>query len=134
MAMDWSFFGGTGQDGSYKMNPEFIKMLAQLGSGLGRGQSFGQAAGDTASAMMTMQALQGNNPQIEKPTPKGQPGPDEVIIKETADGIVKTIKTPSERNLATYGPNVPPESMKTSSMGGVSDQSPFWKALLGQIS
>jgi len=136
MAMDWSFFGSTGADGSYKMNPEFIKMLANLGSGLGKGQSVGEATGNTAAEMLKMQALQGNNPQQVKLTPKGQPGPDSITTKETADGVTTTIQTPSERNLNTYGNSVPPESMtkKVMSGGGVSDQSPFWKALLGQIS
>ena len=136
MAMDWSFFGGNGADGAYKMNPEFIKMMAQLGSGLGKGQSVGQATGDATQEMLRMQALQGNNPQIVKPTPKGQPGPDAITTKQTADGTVTTIQTPSEKNLSTYGTNVPLESMsnKPSNMGGVSDQSPFWKALLSQIS
>ena len=135
--MDWSFFGETGADGSYKMNPEFIKMLANLGSGLGRGQSVGEATGNTAAEILKMQALQGNNPQQIKPTPKGQPGPDSITTKETADGITTTIQTPSERNLSTYGTNVPVEAMPKKVMnngGGVSDQSPFWKALLGQIS
>lgn len=130
MAMDWSFFGGTGADGSYKMNPEFIKMMANMGSSLGKGQSLGQATGDTTAEMLRMQALQGNNPQVVKPTPKGQPGPDSVTTKQTADGTTTTVQTPSERNLSTFGTSVSPESMK----GGVSDQSPFWKALLGQIS
>lgn len=135
--MDWSFFGGTGADGSYKMNPEFIKMLANLGSGLGKGQSVGEATGNTAAEILKMQALQGNNPQQVKPTPKGQPGPDSITTKETADGVTTTIQTPSEKNLSTYGTSVPPESMSKKVMsggGGVSDQSPFWKALLGQIS
>lgn len=130
MAMDWSFFGGTGADGQYKMNPEFIKMMANMGSSLGKGQSLGQATGDTTAEMLRMQALQGNNPQVVKPTPKGQPGPDSITTKQTADGTTTTVQTPSERNLNTFGTSVPPESMK----GGVSDQSPFWKALLGQIS
>lgn len=134
MAMDWSFFGGTGADGSYKMNPEFIKMMANMGSSLGKGQSLGQATGDTTAEMLRMQALQGNNPQVVKPTPKGQPGPDSITTKHTADGTTTTVQTPSDENLRTWGPNVPPESMKTPTMGGVSDQSPFWKALLGQIS
>ena len=136
MAMDWSFFGGNDASGNYKMNPEFIKILASLGSSLGKGQSVGQATGDTANEFLRMQALQGNNPQQVKPTPKGQPGPDSITTKETADGTTITINTPSERNLSTYGTSVPPESMKGKVMtgGGVSDQSPFWKALLGQIS
>ena len=128
--MDWSFFGGTGADGAYKMNPEFIKMLANVGSAAGKGQSAGQVTGDATAEMLRMQALQGNNPQVVKPTPKGQPGPDKITRTETADGTTTTVQTPSERNLNTFGTSVPPESMK----GGVSEQSPFWKALLGQIS
>lgn len=135
MAINWDFFGGTGQDGSYSMNPDMLKMLAQMGQGFGKGQSAGEAIGAPTSEALRMQALQGNNPQIPEPTPKGQPGPNSVTIKKTADGTTTSIQTPSERNLSTYGTSVPPESMKAPSVqGGVSDQSPFWKALLGQIS
>ena len=132
MAMDWSFMGGTGQDGSWTANPDFLRMLAQMGTGFGQGKSAGEAIGAPTSEAFRMQALQGNNSQV---TPKGQAGPDSITTKETADGITKTIQIPSQRNLSTYGTSVPPESIKAPSVqGGVSDQSPFWKALLGQIS
>lgn len=129
MAMDWSFFGGTGQDGNFQMNPQLLQMLAQTGAGLGKGQSVGQALGESTAQALRMKALMGQNPQMI-PTPKGQPGPDSITTKQTADGTTTTVQTPSDRNLNTFGTSVPPESMK----GGVSDQSPFWKALLGQIS
>lgn len=131
MAINWDFFGSIGQNGSYNMNPDFLRMLAQMGAGFGKGQSAGEAIGAPTAEALRMQALQGKNPQV---TPKGQEGPDEITTKETADGITQTIKMPSAMNLATYGNSVPPESMKAPSVGGVSDQSPFWKALLGQIS
>ena len=134
MAMDWSFFGDTGQNGNWTANPDMLRMLAQMGTGFGQGKSAGEAIGAPTAEALRMQALQGNNPQVVKPTPKGQPGPDSITTKQTADGTTTTVQTPSERNLSTYGTNVPLESMKTSTMGGVSDQSPFWKALLGQIS
>ena len=130
MAMDWSFFGDTGQNGNWTANPDMLRMLAQMGTGFGQGKSAGEAIGAPTAEALRMQALQGNNPQVVKPTPKGQPGPDSITTKQTADGTTTTVQTPSERNLSTYGTNVSPESMK----GGVSDQSPFWKALLGQIS
>ena len=129
--MDWSFMGGYGQDGQFQMNPQFLQMLAQTGAGLGKGQSVGQALGDSTAQALRMKALMGQNQQLS-PTPIGQPGPDSVTTKQTADGTTTTIQTPSQRNLQTYGTSVPPEA-QTSQMGGVSDQSPFFRNLLGQI-
>lgn len=137
MTINWDFFGGTGQDGSYNMNPDFLRMLAQMGTGFGKGQSAGEAIGAPTSEALRMQALQGKNPQTLKPTPPHMEGPDEIKTVETADGITKTIKMPSQSKLASlnYGSSPAPESVKAPSVqGGVSDQSPFWKALLGQIS
>ena len=132
MAIDWSFFGGTGQDGNFQMNPQLLQMLAQTGAGLGKGQSVGQALGESTAQALRMKALLGQNPQTLV-TPKGQPGPDAITTKQTADGTTTTIQIPSERNLNTYGTSVPPETM-ASNNGGVSDQSPFFRNLLGQIS
>ena len=129
--MDWSFMGGYGQDGQFQMNPQFLQMLAQTGAGLGKGQSVGQALGDSTAQALRMKALMGQNKQLI-PTPIGQPGPDSVTTKQTADGTTTTIQTPSQRNLQTYGTSVPPEA-QTSQMGGVSDQSPFFKQLLGIV-
>jgi len=129
---DWGFFGGTGADGNFKANPEFLRMLASMGSNIAQGKSGGEAIGDATMEALKMRALQGNNPQTIKPTPKGQAGPDSITTKETADGITQTIQTPSKTNLNTYGTSVPPESMSTASMGGVSEQPPFWEAFLGQ--
>lgn len=138
MAMDWSFFGNTGQDGNFQMNPQLLQMMAQTGAGLGKGQSVGQALGESTAQALRMKALMGQNPQAMV-TPKGQEGPDTIKenVVHTADGVKRTItvEEPSKRNLETYCTNVPPESMKApAAQGGVSDQSPFWKALLGQIS
>ena len=127
--MDWSFMGGYGQDGQFQMNPQFLQMLAQTGAGLGKGQSVGQALGDSTAQALRMKALMGQTQQLS-PTPIGQPGPDSVTTKQTADGTTTTIQTPSQRNLQTYGTSAPPEA-QTSQMGGVSDQSPFFKQLLG---
>lgn len=129
--MDFSFMGGTGQDGSWQANPDFLKMLGGIGSSFGQGKSAGEAIGNPVMEALRMQALQGNNPQVNKltATPKGQPGPDAITTKETADGITQTIQTPSERNLNTYGTSVPPETIR----GGEHTQSPFWEALLGQL-
>ena len=133
MAMDWSFFGGTGQDGNFQLNPQLLQMMAQTGAGLGKGQSVGQALGESTSQALRMKALMGQNPQMV-PTPKGQPGPDAIKenVVHTADGTKRTItvEEPSKRNTETYGTNVLPETMK----GGVSDQSPFFRNLLGLIS
>ena len=132
MAIDWSFFGGTGQDGNFQLNPQFLQLLAQTGAGLGKGQSVGQALGESTTQALRMRALMGQNPQTLV-TPKDQPGPDAITTKQTADGTTTTIQIPSERNLNTYGTSVPPETM-SSNNGGVSDQSPFFRNLLGLIS
>lgn len=129
MAIDWSFLGETGADGGFQLNPQFLQMLAQTGAGLGKGQSVGEALGGATSQTLRMRTLMGKNPLV--PTPKGQPGPDAITTKQTADGTTTTIQTPSQRNLDTYGTSVPSESMPGKSDGGVSDQSPFWRALLG---
>lgn len=133
MAIDWSFFGGTGKDGNWTANPEMLRMLAQMGAGFGKGQSAGEAIGAPTAEALRMQALQGKNPQV---TPPNKPGPDKIITEQTADGTTTKIITPSDQKLASlnYGSSPAPESMKAPSVGGVSDQSPFWKALLGQIS
>lgn len=131
--MDFSFLGGYNQDGQYNINPQFLQMLAQAGAGLGKGQSVGQALGESTSQALRMKALMGQNPQMV-PTPKDQPGPNAIKenVVHTADGIKRTItvEEPSKRNTETYGTNVLPETIK----GGVSDQSPFFRNLLGLIS
>ena len=130
--MDWSFLGNTDQAGQFQMNPQLLQMMAQMGSGFGKGQSAGQAIGDATSQALIMKALLGQNPQVPKPTPIGQPGPDSVTTKQTADGTTMTVQTPSMRNLNTYGTSVPAEA--TPAKGGVSDQSPFnWAQLLGNL-
>ena len=128
--MDWSFLGNTDQAGQFQMNPQLLQMMAQMGSGFGKGQSAGQAIGDATSQALIMKALLGQNP----PTPVGQAGPDKntITIDQTSDGMTINQKStlPSQRNLSTYGPSVPPEA--TPAKGGVSDQSPFnWAQLLG---
>ena len=133
--MDFSFLGGYNQDGQYNINPQFLQMLAQAGSSLGKGNSVGTALGDAASQAARMQTLMGKNPQLTPasaftPTPIGHPGPDAITTKQTADGTTTTIQMPSAKNLSNYDPNVLPETMK----GGVSDQSPFFRNLLGLIS
>ena len=139
MAMDWSFFGGTGQDGNFQMNPQLLQMMAQTGAGLGKGQSVGQALGDSTAQALRMKALLGQNPQVQEPTAPHLPGPDQIEEKtiRTADGIKKvtTVMGPSKGKLAglNYGSSPAPETM-ASNNGGVSDQSPFFRNLLGQIS
>ena len=67
------------------------------------------------------------------PTPRGQMGPDSIIRNQTADGETVTIKSPSSKNLSTFGTNVPMESVarSTGGAGGGSATSPFFQALLG---
>jgi hypothetical protein len=64
-------------------------------------------------------------------TPMGQKGIDSFTQTTTADGTKYNFTVPSERNLNTYGTSVPPESIPATQNGGVSDQRPFWKTLLG---
>jgi len=130
---DWGFFGGAGEDGNFKANPEFLRMLASMGSNIAQGKSGGEAIGDATMEALKMRALQGNNPQVTAPN---KPGPDKIVREETIDGITTKVFTPSQQKLSSlnYGSSQIPESMKTSSMGGVSEQSPFWEALLGQLS
>jgi len=153
---DWLQTGGdmgTGAGGSWdtKMNPNFLQLLAGMGSQFGQGKSAGQAIGDPTAGMIRNMQVQkaGNNMMSSmEPTPIGQAGPDQIEEKtiRTADGTTKTTKVvePSAKNLNTYGPTVPPEALTqtpsgVSSMGsgngGVSNggsTSPFWRALLGQ--
>jgi len=134
----FDFMGGANAQGQFQMNPNFLQFLAQMGSGFGSGKGAGAAIGDATSASLRAQAMQGVGGQVfpqlmQSPTPQGTVGPDENVttIKETADGqtVTRTSKIPSAQNLSTFGTSVPPESMASNS-GGVSDQSPFWQALL----
>jgi len=135
----FDFMGSTNAAGQYQLNPNFFSMLGQLGAGLGRGESFGEAGGNAAVANIRAKAMQEAGGQVfpqlmQSPTPQGQAGPDENVttIKETADGktISRVSKIPSAKNLSTFGTSVPPESVTSLQGGGVSDQSPFWGALL----
>lgn len=130
MAMDWSFLGGYDQGGQYKMNPEFIKMLANVGNRSANGASVGQMLGGAAGDAVTMRTLMGQNPQL-RPTPTNMPGPNKITQTSDANGTSMKIDMPHPSQI--QGSNIPIEN-QTLQNGGVSDQSPFWKALLGQMS
>jgi len=134
----FDFMGGANAQGQFQMNPNFLQFLAQMGSGFGSGKGAGAAIGDATSASLRAQAMQGVGGQVfpqlmQPPTPLGQEGPNKVrtLIEETADGqkVTRTSEIPSAKQNSTYGTSVPPESVASTS-GGVSDQSPFWQALL----
>ena len=68
------------------------------------------------------------------PTPIGTPGPDKVDWSQTADGTTMKVTSPSAKNLATFGKNVPPEAMTATPpppSGGSPGANPFFKTLLG---
>jgi len=134
----FDFMGGANAQGQFQMNPNFLQFLAQMGSGKGAGA----AIGDATSAALRAQAMQGVGGQVfpqlmQSPTAPSQEGPDrtKTLIEETADGqkITRTSEIPSTSKRKAYMANVAPESMASvsaSTEGGVSDQSPFWQALL----
>ena len=128
--MDFSFLGGYNQSGQYNINPQFLQMLAQAGSSLGKGNSVGTALGDAASQAARMQTLMGQNQQLT-PTPMNMAGPNR--ITQISDDNGSSVKIDMPHPSQIRGSQIPIEN-QTSQMGGVSDQSPFWKALLGQIS
>ena len=149
MTTDFSFLGDTNAAGDWAASPNFLQLLAGMGSQFGQGKSAGEAIGNNTAMMLRQLAMQNavggprnpatqTAPNVKKdvweqlgemePTPKGTPGIDSKTI--TADGI--TVKIPSPKNLSTYNSNIPAEAMPSTLEGGVSDQAPFWKALLGQ--
>jgi len=130
-------------------DPNFIQLLAGMGSGFSQGKGAGEAIGGPTAEMMRNQQAQKSgsalleailNPKNREGmvTPVGSPGADKIVTSQDANGQTITIKSPSEKNLNTFGTTVPPESqpaqaaqsMQSSSMGGSQEQSPFWKALL----
>lgn len=127
--MDWSFMGGYGQDGQFQMNPQFLQMLAQTGAGLGKGQSVGQALGESTAQALRMKALMGQNQQLT-PTPMNMAGPNKITQTSDANGSSVKIDMPHPSQI--QGSQIPIEN-QTSQMGGVSDQSPFFKQLLGIV-
>lgn len=153
----FDFMGSTNpQTGQFQLDPNFLRALAQVGTNLGQGKGAGESLGTAATTLIGNRAAQENvspmlqnmqdlqqqqklatTPQLSvspqlKVTPKGQPGPDSITTKQTADGLTTTIQEPSTANLTTYGTSVPPESISNQQMmpqgGGAT--SPFWQALL----
>ena len=115
-------------------NPNFLQLLAGMGAGFGSGKSAGEAIGGPVMGMIRQGQMQkAGQPLIDglMPTPKGQAGPDAITRNLTADGETITIKSPSERNLNTFGTSVPAESQVAQLPAGGQGPSPFWKALLG---
>lgn len=153
----YDFLGSTNpQTGQFQLDPNFLKVLASVGTGFGQGKGAGEVLGGAATNLIGNRAVQENvspilqnmqdlqqqqklaaTPQLSvspqmKVTPRGQPGPDSITTKQTADGLTTTIQEPSTANLTTYGTSVPPESVSNQQMmpqgGGAA--SPFWQALL----
>ena len=136
----------------FSTDPNMLQYMGNMGQKLQAGQGWAAAMNpsDTIRNIQFQKALGGkkgdgktsyfNN--LLNPTPVGQPGPDSVTIKRTADGTTVTSQLPSAENLSTYGTTVPPEAVPATQVpsvpqpvmpqaGGVSDQRPFWGALLG---
>lgn len=128
----------TSTSGKLLTNPNFLRLLAGMGSGFSKGLGAGEAIGGATTEMIRNQQVQKAGGNILKqllgggttptPTPRGVAGPDVVTTKRTADGTTTTVQEPSATNLSSYGTNVPAENM--SAKGGAVEQSPFWKALL----
>ena len=124
---NFGMFGGGGLSDLFH-NPNFIQLLAGIGSALGSSKLNG--AGAAASAIGNSVSNMTRNIQNQNaysgainnlnPTPKGQAGPDSITTKQTADGTTTTIQTPSKANLNSYGTSTPPEtqSAKSSGSGG----------------
>ena len=129
---------GTSPSGNLLTDPNFLRLLAGMGSGFSKGLGAGEAIGGATTEMIRNQQVQKAGGNILKqllgggttptPTPRGVAGPDVVTTKRTADGTTTTVQEPSATNLSSYGTNVPAENM--SAKGGAVEQSPFWKALL----
>ncbi|HUW44878.1 MAG TPA: hypothetical protein VMW50_03690 [Dehalococcoidia bacterium] len=129
----------TSTSGKLLTDPNFLRLLAGMGSGFSKGLGAGEAIGGATTEMIRNQQVQkaggnilkqllGGGTTIPTPTPRGMAGPDAVTTKRTADGTTTTVQEPSAANLSSYGTNVPAENM--SAKGGAVEQSPFWKALL----
>lgn len=103
-------------------DPNFLQWLGQAGAGIARGDSIGEALNPAAAIaqaseqrvaeelLQRMMGQQEGPAEPPVPTPKGQKGPDSVTTKQTADGTTTTIQSPSDKNISTYGTNVPLES------------------------
>ena len=130
---------GTSPSGNLLTDPNFLRLLAGMGSGFSKGLGVGEAIGGPTVEMIRNQQAQKAGGNILKqllgggvaptPTTKGMAGPDVVTTKRTADGTTTTVQEPSAANLSTFGTNVPAESIPAPTVGGT-NQSPFWKALL----
>ena len=130
---------GTSPSGNLLTDPNFLRLLAGMGSGFSKGLGVGEAIGGPTVEMIRNQQAQKAGGNILKqlldggttptPTPRGVAGPDVVTTKRTADGTTTTVQEPSAANLSTFGTNVPAESIPAPTVGGT-NQSPFWKALL----
>lgn len=120
------------QTGENQFNPNLIMFMADLAQALGQGKGAGESLGGAASAFTRNRAnQQAAAPMFNtlQPTPKGMEGPDEITTKQTADGTVTTVKTPSQANLSTYGTSVPAEAQPGRAATDA-PMSPFWQALL----
>jgi hypothetical protein len=105
-------------------NPNFIKMLGDVGAGLSSEGSVGKAVGTAVSGMSRQQATQKANAPLmqkildlnkENPTPVGQQGPNKITTKidRTADGtkVTHSFDESSKANLNSFGTTVPPEAI-----------------------
>jgi hypothetical protein len=125
--------GGGGISGLLT-NPNFIKMLGDVGAGLSSEGSIGKAVGTAVSGMARQQANQrAAKPLMQKildlnnenPTPVGQQGANRITTKidRTADGtkVTHSFDEPSAANLNSYGTTVPPEAISNNIIAGDSN-------------
>lgn len=140
--MNWEFMGQRDGQGKFQMSPAMLQFMAQMGSNFGQGQSAGQAIGDATSQALRMQTLGQGGGQYPQPTPVGTPGPNAVKenIVRTADGIKRTVTVDEPNETApSYNqtpeattPQAPTSQPIAQGAGGVSDPSPFFRALLSR--
>jgi len=115
---------------------DIMGLVQQLAGGMGGTQTPGAAPPPAPPPSMVSSGMGGNGVNMTPtPTPIGAAGPDSIGTMQTADGTTTTIKTPSQRNLDTFGTSVPLESQRapgTRTTGApVGGMLPLWKALLG---
>lgn len=120
-------------------DPNFQQYLGNTGAKISSGK---YEVGEALNPSQYIENVQAQNATEEllrrilsqaTPTPQGQAGPDKTTVTSTADGHKITMDVPSEKNLNSFGTNVPLESQPIKSQVQAGDSGvPFLRALLSQ--
>lgn len=116
-------------------DPNFLQYVAGAGRELSTTGNVG-AALDPSRYIENVQVQNSNEELIRRilgtaqPTPKGQFGPDKATVQQTADGSKITFDIMSDKNLNSFGENVPLENQTAPKQSGSDSSVPFFKALL----